>query len=51
MDETYIKYETVKKLTQQESDELYLAMQWPEDLAKAKKLLAPTNITELNFKD
>lgn len=49
MDETPIKYVIVKKLNQQESDFLYLDLQWLEDKAKAERLIAPTHITEMNF--
>jgi hypothetical protein len=47
-EETEVKYETVYKFkNQNESDDFYIAMQWPEDKEKAKKLVAPTNLTEL----
>lgn len=51
MDETPIKYLTVKKLNQDESDFLYLDLQWPEDKEKAKRLISPTHITEIKFND
>ena len=49
-EETAIKYVNVYKFkTQQDRDSFELDMQWSEDIEKFKKLIQPTNITELIF--
>lgn len=34
---------------QQDYDELFLALQWPEDFEEAKKITMHTNLTELGL--
>jgi hypothetical protein len=47
-EETKIETVTVYKFkSQAERDAFELAAQWPEDKEKFKKLITPTNLTEL----
>lgn len=50
IEETAIEYVKIYEFkTQKERDDLELSMQWPEDVEKFKRLISPTNITELVF--
>jgi hypothetical protein len=46
-EETKTEKVVVLQLTEKEHDAFCLAAQWPEDKEKFKKLITPTNLTEL----